>query len=83
MTLSDSSAYHKLMNQFPSLTKASFLGINFRKQDVTHCILMKGPPEFDEARHLYPENLVAVKEIQSLFDKGIICPSNSLLSTWC
>ncbi|GFY60844.1 retrovirus-related Pol polyprotein from transposon 297 [Trichonephila inaurata madagascariensis] len=75
-TLSDSS-YHKLLNQFSSLTNLTFLGINHGKQEFTHCILMKEPPVFGRARCLSSEKLVAAKTVKSFFQSWICLPSSA------
>ncbi|GFS51320.1 hypothetical protein TNIN_365091 [Trichonephila inaurata madagascariensis] len=74
---SDTSPYHELLYQFPSLTNPAFLGIGHGKPDVT-----KGPPVFAQARDfLLKKQVAAKKKIQSLLDRYIICPSNSRWSS--
>lgn len=76
-TVKPDSIYHKLLMEFPGLTKPSQPPTK-RSHDVRHYIQTKGPPVAQKFRRLSPEKLkVAKAEFTYLMETGVCRPSNS------
>ena len=72
-----SNPYHKLLSEFPALTKVSTTDTPV-KHDVTHHIETVGPPVSARPCRLAPDRLkVAKREFEHMLQLGIIRPSSS------
>lgn len=77
-SLSDSSAYLKLMQEFPDLLDHSSIRKVAKKHDVKHRIITNCQPIFSKARRLNPEKLkIAKAEFDKMLELGICRPSES------
>lgn len=75
--ISGDSKYHKLLEQFPELTKISNKAIKV-KHNTVHYIETTGPPIHSKPRRLNPKIYEEVKnEFQFMVDQGICRPSKS------
>lgn len=75
--ISENSVYHKILADFPDLTKLS-LKLNNAPHRTEHYIETKGPPVHSKPRRLNPKLYESVKkEFQFMMEQGICRPSKS------
>lgn len=75
--ISGNTQYHKMLSEFPDLTKLS-PKLTHAKHNTVHYIETFGPPVHSKPRRLRPEIYDAVRnEFQFMVDQGICRPSKS------
>ena len=76
-TTSQDSPFHKILVEFPELTRFAPISNN-KIHQVEHYIVTKGPPVAPTPRRLSPEKLkFAREEFNSMIEQGICRPSSS------
>lgn len=76
-TTSPDSVYHKILAEFPGLTRFSPIS-SVKTHGVEHRIFTEGSPKFSTPRRLTPEKLKCAKEeFKSMMEQGICRPSSS------
>lgn len=77
-SLSNLSAYHELIQEFPDLLDLSSIKKFSKKHNVTHRIVTNCQPIFSKPRRLNPEKLkIAKEEFDKMLELGICRPSDS------
>ena len=77
-TISDESAFHRLLAEFPELTKPSPTTKPVKHTTVHHILTTAGPPVYCKPRRLTPEKYkIAKREFEFMVEQGICRPSNS------
>lgn len=77
-TLTNITAYHTLVQEFPDILDMTSFKKYTKKHNVTHHIQTKCPPIFSKARRLNSEKLkIAKDEFDDMLKLGICRPSNS------
>ena len=77
-TISDNSAYHRLLAEFPDLTKPSPTARPVKHKTVHHIVTGAGQPVHCKPRRLTPEKYnIAKKEFEFMVAQGICRPSKS------
>jgi len=78
-TTSPDSPYHRILAEFPGLTRFAPLS-SVKSHGIEHHIVTEGPPKFSVPRRLSPEKLkFAKEEFKFMMEQGICRPSSS---TW-
>lgn len=76
-TLLPASPFHKLLTEFPKLTRPCSLATAVQ-HEVEHCISTTGSPVFARPRRLAGERLaIAKREFDHMLELGVIRPSSS------
>lgn len=78
-TICGDSAYHRLLAEYPDLTRPPRFGREKARHSVVHHIeTTPGPPVYNKPRRLAPDRLIQVKaEFQLMIERGVMRPSES------